>query len=491
MPRRKSTPLQLLAIIALATTLLPLQGGNVIAQAYQVAPPFRDYYNSHQGIRVLGHPLGDITEIEGVIAQYFEKGRIEDHRASIPDPRWAFAYGLLTPENMQRHPNRSVSSTNITYANLAQAADPRGRVAPPSGFKEGTMSVTGGRFVPYDPYLRPAPGQVVPLYFWNYINDTALFPGGWVHDVGLPLTGLTKAIVIKNGQRREITLQAFERAVLSYDPANPQEWQVERANIGADAVGTVPPPPTPVPGAPSIEIPAEGTRTVLPLRLLVRAGNPGERVTAVLRWQDGTELRHTFTALEGEDGRGIIVDSLDWLTEGQPPLPPTQLATLQIRNQASQILAQRNLTIMRYDDPDVQIVDLYWIIGFDGEQVFEVQKRRIPRTASVGAAALEELLWGPSGLNLPGYITALPTPKEVLEYPGRQSDWGPRVRLLGLTIRDGVATADFSKELRAYGGGSARVLLIREQITRTLKQFPAVQEVRIAIEGQTDGVLEP
>lgn len=353
------------------------------------------------------------------------------------------------------------------------------------------MTVTGGRFVPYDPYLRPAPGQVVPLYFWNYINNAALFPGGWVHDVGLPLTGLTNAVVIKNGQRREITMQAFERAVLSYDPANPQEWQVERANIGADAIGALQPPPTPVPGTPRIEIPAQGSRAILPLRLLVRAGNPGERLTAVLRWRDGTELTQTYTALKGEDGHGIIVDSLDWMSEGIPPLPPTQPANLEIRNQAGRILAQRDLTIMRYDDPDVQIVDLYWIIGFDVEQVFEVQKRRIPRTASVGAAALEELLWGPSGLNLAGFITALPTPKEVLEYPGRQPDWGPRVRLLGLTISNGVATADFSKELRAYGGGSARVLLIREQITRTLKQFPAVQEVRIAIEGQTDGVLEP
>jgi len=78
-----------------------------------------------------------------------------------------------------------------------------------------------------------------------------------------------------------------------------------------------------------------------------------------------------------------------------------------------------------------------------------------------------------------------------LSFPGRRMDWEPRVTLRGLTIVDGVATANFSRELTAYGGGSLRVHLIREQITRTLKQFSTVREVRIAIEGQTEGALEP
>jgi spore germination protein GerM len=90
-----------------------------------------------------------------------------------------------------------------------------------------------------------------------------------------------------------------------------------------------------------------------------------------------------------------------------------------------------------------------------------------------------------------GFATALPTPAQVLAYPGRGAGWGERVTLRSLTITDGVATADFSRELRAYGGGSARVQAIREQITRTLQQFPIIRSVRIAIEGQTEGVLEP
>jgi hypothetical protein len=132
---------------------------------------------------------------------------------------------------------------------------------------------------------------------------------------------------------------------------------------------------------------------------------------------------------------------------------------------------------------EMEIV-LYWWVG----EELQPEYRRIPRTQAVGTAALEQLLEGPPQ---PGLSTAIPTPEEVQSYPGRQPDWGDRVRLLGLTIEDGVATANFSQEMQAYGGGSARVQGIREQITQTLLQFPTVQDVRIAVEGNIDTALQP
>ncbi|NTU86162.1 MAG: GerMN domain-containing protein, partial [Chloroflexales bacterium] len=107
----------------------------------------------------------------------------------------------------------------------------------------------------------------------------------------------------------------------------------------------------------------------------------------------------------------------------------------------------------------------------------------------VEAAALEALLWGPPRTQM-SFHTALPTPQEVLAYPGRQPGWGARVTLRSLAIHDGVATADFSPELLAYGGGSARVLAIREQITRTLTSFAGIHTVHITVDGRTDA-LEP
>jgi len=239
--------------------------------------------------------------------------------------------------------------------------------------------------------------------------------------------------------------------------------------------------------SPGIEIPAADEAVTLPLHILARVGAPGERVTARLRWQDGTVLVDTFTLLAGEDGRGLLIGSLDWKMESQPPQPPSQLAVLELRTAAETLLASQPVRVLAADDPEVMQVTLYFVLG---EQLQPVQ-RNVPRTVAVGTAALEELLWGPPPLNLAGFETAIPMPEDVLNYHARGSDWGPRVTLRMLTIVDGVATADFSRELQAYGGGSLRVMLIRQQIEQTLRQFPTVQEVRIAIEGETEAVLEP
>ncbi|MCL4535477.1 MAG: GerMN domain-containing protein [Bacteroidetes bacterium] len=48
-----------------------------------------------------------------------------------------------------------------------------------------------------------------------------------------------------------------------------------------------------------------------------------------------------------------------------------------------------------------------------------------------------------------------------------------------------------SLEMQAYEGGPLMVKLLHDQIVSTLKQFSTVREVRVAVEGQTEGVLEP
>lgn len=237
----------------------------------------------------------------------------------------------------------------------------------------------------------------------------------------------------------------------------------------------------------AVEIPARGQRIVLPLRILARVGQPGESVQAILHWQDGTELTQSFTSLRGEDGRGLLIESLNWPGESQPPQPPSQLAVLELLDEAGSLLARQELVVVGASDPDTQAITLYFLLGEDLQPV----TRRIPKTARIGTAALEELLWGPLAPNLAGFGTALPTHQQVLDYPGREPDWGPRVTLRKLTIEDGIAMADFSKEMQAYGGGSLRVSLLRQQIELTLKQFATVQQVIIAVEGETEEVLQP
>jgi hypothetical protein len=467
---------------ALALVLLFPLGAARAQTGPAVAEPFRDYYNRYQGVRVLGYPVTGLLEAAGHPAQYFEKGRIEDHRRAEADPRWQFMYGRLTAELIERDPQGTVSGTALTYGDIRVAADPVNRHDPPPGFRGGTLTMWDGTFVPYDPFLRPAPGSIVQPYFWSYINRAELFPGGWLHDLGLPMTDAFIVGAFKNGEWREIVVQAFERSVLTYDPKNPRDWQVERGNIGADALRTLEAQP-----AGPIAIPAANTRVTLPLHILATIGQPGSQLIARLRWQDGTELMRLLPVLRGADGQGRVIGTLNWMHEGQPPQPPTQPATLELLSAAGELQATQEVIALSAGDPDTQLIKLYWVLG---EELVQVQQR-VPRTAQIGAAALNELLWGPGPPNLAGFTTAIPTPEQVLSYPGREPDWGSRVTLRSLRIVDGVATADFSQELRAYGGGSLRVMLLRQQIRRTLLQFPAVREVRIAIEGETEGVLEP
>ncbi|EKD23954.1 MAG: hypothetical protein ACD_81C00138G0008 [uncultured bacterium] len=102
--------------------------------------------------------------------------------------------------------------------------------------------------------------------------------------------------------------------------------------------------------------------------------------------------------------------------------------------------------------------------------------REIPWTEGIGRAAIEELLKGPmEAEKAADYFTNI----------------NPNVRINTLTIENGVAYIDFSEELDKAVGGSCRVTAIRAQITETLKQFPSVKEVVIAINGRTEDILQP
>jgi len=246
--------------------------------------------------------------------------------------------------------------------------------------------------------------------------------------------------------------------------------------------------PTPTPQDPGgLETPQDGEIVTLPVHILANIGQPGDELTVILRWEDGTELSNQFPTLEGPQGENLLIDSIDWQTESQPPQPDGPQASLIIENSAGEVLAQRSITVVGADHPDSQRIDLTWLLG----ENLETEQRQVLVEGQIERTAVEELLWGPPPRNLAGFRTALPTPEEVLTYPGRQPDWGVRVELLALTIEEGTATVNFSKEMRAYGGGSARVTAIRDQITRTLTQFESVEQVIIAVEGETEGVLQP
>ncbi len=103
-----------------------------------------------------------------------------------------------------------------------------------------------------------------------------------------------------------------------------------------------------------------------------------------------------------------------------------------------------------------------------GEYVGLTVRRALVVPPQFGTAAVNELLKGPTQIEAAsGFGTAIP----------------PGSTLLGLSVEDGVATADLSDEFESGGGSfSARVRLA--QLVFTLTEFPTVDAVALEIEGR-------
>jgi hypothetical protein len=115
----------------------------------------------------------------------------------------------------------------------------------------------------------------------------------------------------------------------------------------------------------------------------------------------------------------------------------------------------------------------FWLGGGEGSAGLVAVLREVPGTTAVARAAMNALLAGPSSAEAGRSIsTVVPD--------GSQ--------LLGLTIKDGVATVDLSSEFES-GGGSASVLTRLGQVVYTLTQFPSVKSVVFQIEGETRSVF--
>ncbi|MGI9018068.1 MAG: GerMN domain-containing protein [Euzebya sp.] len=103
----------------------------------------------------------------------------------------------------------------------------------------------------------------------------------------------------------------------------------------------------------------------------------------------------------------------------------------------------------------------------DGTWAAGVQ-RTIPGSSDVAANTIRALLAGP-------------TPVETAE--GLSSSIPADTLLLGISIRDGLASIDLSQEFE-NGGGSFNILSRLAQVTYTLAQFPTVDAVAFRLDGQ-------
>jgi len=99
-------------------------------------------------------------------------------------------------------------------------------------------------------------------------------------------------------------------------------------------------------------------------------------------------------------------------------------------------------------------------------------KRTVPKVAAIGAETVKALLGGP-------------TPDETKTGLGTAIPAG--TRFLGLTITDGVAQVDLSRQF-GVGAGDEGFAVRLAQLTCTLDQFDSVKGVRFALDGKLTGV---
>jgi germination protein M len=115
------------------------------------------------------------------------------------------------------------------------------------------------------------------------------------------------------------------------------------------------------------------------------------------------------------------------------------------------------------------VIRAYFVLDGDvGVEGLVPTLREVPETTAVARAAMETLLRGEILSDYSRLATAIPA----------------GTRLLGLSIRDGIATVDLSREFES-GGGSASAFYRLGQVVYTLTQFPTVRAVLFQVEGKT------
>ncbi len=205
----------------------------------------------------------------------------------------------------------------------------------------------------------------------------------------------------------------------------------------------------------------------------------------------GSQLEHIRT-VELEEGVYEIAFEFEAAFAGYGPVDEDEMAAQVITPHTVVVIVEDGevvsvITDEEYDemegreveaveeiDEDMVTIDVYFVTVEDGMEGVSAVTREFPVPQDIKVYALNELLEGPtSEEEAEGYSTAI----------------DEETTLNSLSIEEGVAYADFSAELDA--SGSATVMMIRDQIERTLLQFETVDEVVISIEGETEEILQP
>ena len=214
------------------------------------------------------------------LVQYYDKARMEINNPGA-DPKSAgyVTNGLLVTELMsgrvqvgantfeQREPAAipiagdvpvigGPPANTLTYAALAKVASLEPGQNADSARIGGTVNIVlnsqgsptkvappfAGNLLPKIKHYEPATRHNIPDVFYDFMNQTGVvFENGqyrqglvfaWLSTVGYPITEPYWIGIEINGKSYPVMVQAFQRRLLTYNPANPPEWRVEMGNVG-------------------------------------------------------------------------------------------------------------------------------------------------------------------------------------------------------------------------------------------------------------------
>jgi len=211
------------------------------------------------------------------LVQYFDKGRMEinDPNGNKSDPFYVTS-GLLSGEMISGYVTEGFTKTTYlgpAFINLASDLDDRTaptyqsfngvsnipgafedrRAAPATGQPVTTAIDRQGVTRPWPPdhptygvqnvFYSEITGHNIPNVFWNYLNSQGpIIQDGQVvngplfspifYVTGYPISEAYWSYVKVSGRYTDVLIQAYERRVLTFIPANTEGWQVQLGNDG-------------------------------------------------------------------------------------------------------------------------------------------------------------------------------------------------------------------------------------------------------------------
>ena len=221
------------------------------------------------------------------LVQYFDKSRMEvnDPNADRANPFFV-TQGRLADDliagrvqvGLARFERRAPAAIPFgdpddtrgpTYASLAGHLNaPASAVGSPVGqalARDGALRPTDPRGVTCAALVAET-NHCVASVFWDYLTSAGpVYQGGGYatgplfsplfYATGLPITEAYWTELKVAGTVQAVLVQAFERRILTYNPANPPGWQVEMGNVGRHyyqwRYGRELPAPTPAPPPPA------------------------------------------------------------------------------------------------------------------------------------------------------------------------------------------------------------------------------------------------